>query len=388
MPPLEPHEYQPALGWWGHGWRLAAVMAISGLAWFELAQWQWEHDRGWFFTDLGLGLSGLVLVFWRRRHPVTIAVLTALASGVSATAGGPATLALVSLSTRRKWREIIPIAAISLVASALLNKFNPVATDGWVVATTAIVSIIGVTVGWGLYIGSRRELLATLRDRAHAAEAEQSLRVAQAQGAERARIAREMHDVLAHRISMVAMHAGALAYRTDLSVDEIQRTSSIIQENAHRALVDLRVVLGILRDGPDDSAPELPQPSISDLASLIAEARSTGLTIDFTCSIDSASVTEMTGRTAYRVVQEGLTNARKHAPDTDVQVHVSGTASDGLNVIVSNPLRIGSHRLAAPPSGLGLIGLAERVELAGGRLHHEVTAEREFVLEAWLPWQP
>src|SRR5665811_1172258 len=127
---------------------------------------------------------------------------------------------------------------------------------------------------------SRRELLATLRDRAHAAEAEQSLRVAQAQGAERARIAREMHDVLAHRISMVAMHAGALAYRTDLSVDEIQRTSSIIQENAHRALVDLRVVLGILRDGPDDSAPELPQPSISDLASLIAEARSTGLTID------------------------------------------------------------------------------------------------------------
>ncbi|MBK5218001.1 MAG: two-component sensor histidine kinase, partial [Propionibacteriales bacterium] len=179
-----------------------------------------------------------------------------------------------------------------------------------------------------------------------------------------------------------------LAYRTDLSVDEIQRTSSIIQENAHRALVDLRVVLGILRDGPDDSAPELPQPSISDLASLIAEARSTGLTIDFTCSIDSASVTEMTGRTAYRVVQEGLTNARKHAPDTDVQVRVSGTASDGLNVVVSNPLRIGSHRLAAPPSGLGLIGLAERVELAGGRLHHEVTAEREFVLEAWLPWQP
>ncbi|HZK35532.1 MAG TPA: hypothetical protein VFC57_01070, partial [Aeromicrobium sp.] len=71
-----------------------------------------------------------------------------------------------------------------------------------------------------------------------------------------------------------------------------------------------------------------------------------------------------------------------------VQVRVGGSAIDGLSVVVSNPLRIGSRRLAAPPSGLGLIGLAERVELAGGRLRQEVTAEREFVLEAWLPWRP
>src|SRR5665811_150174 len=152
MPAIEPHIYQPALGWWGHTWRFLLVLAISGLAWFELALWQWDHDRAWFFTDLALGLSCLVLVFWRRQHPVTVAVLAALASGISATAGGPATLALISLSTRRQWREIIPVAAISLVATVLLNGFNPVATDGWIVATTAIVSIIGVTVGWGLYI--------------------------------------------------------------------------------------------------------------------------------------------------------------------------------------------------------------------------------------------
>ena len=113
----------------------------------------------------------------------------------------------------------------------------------------------------GLYIGARRELIATLRDRADRAEREQAMRVAQARTNERARIAREMHDVLAHRISLVAMHAGALGYRTDLSRDETKRAADVISQNAHQALVDLREILGVLRDsdvarvGSDRSRP-------------------------------------------------------------------------------------------------------------------------------------
>ncbi len=106
-----------------------------------------------------------------------------------------------------------------------------------------------------MYIGSRRELLATLRERANTSEAVQAARVAQARAAERAQIAREMHDVLAHRISLVTMHAGALTYRTDLDADQMRATAEVIQENSHQAMVELREVLGLLRDGPGDSAP-------------------------------------------------------------------------------------------------------------------------------------
>ena len=131
-----------------------------------------------------------------------------------------------------------------------------------------------------MYIGSRRELLATLRERADTAEAEQAARVAQARTAERAQIAREMHDVLAHRISLVTMHAGALTYREDLTADEMRATAAVIQENSHQAMVELREVLGLLRDGPGDSAPELPQPSAVDLPALLDEARASGMRIE------------------------------------------------------------------------------------------------------------
>jgi signal transduction histidine kinase len=97
------------------------------------------------------------------------------------------------------------------------------------------------------------------------------------------------------------------------------------------------------------------------------------------------AIPDQLGRTAYRVVQEGLTNARKHAPDTLVSVELTGGPGDGLTIAVRNPIRIGSP-LDAPGSGVGLMGLAERTALAGGRLRHGVTANREFALTVWLPW--
>ena len=367
-------------------WRAIVVVIIGGIGWSQFAPWQWEHNRLWFFGDLGLGLFCLVLTFWRRRYPVRIAVFTALASAVSATAGGPATLALVSMATRRRWREIVPVTILSLMVSLWLNYIDPNSADPWIVSATAIVSIIGVTVGWGLYIGSRRELLATLRDRADKAESEQSRRVEQARTAERSRIAREMHDVLAHRISMVSMHAGALTFRTDLTPEEIRKTAGVIQENTHQALTELREVLGVLREGPGDAAPELPQPSAHDVAALVSESHAAGMKINFVGESDLDGLPDSIGRTLYRIVQEGLTNARKHAPDTLVTVTVSGSPGDGVTASIRNPLRLGDSRLKTPDSGLGLIGLGERSALAGGRLSHHITPDRVFVLHAWLPW--
>jgi signal transduction histidine kinase len=379
-------DYQPRLRWWNHAWRYALTIVIAALAWGQIADWQWDHNRLWFFADFGLGVATLVLCHWRRRYPVAVALIASLASAVSASSGGPATLALVSLATRRRWREIIPLAVISLGTSACLEFINPTESDGAYFTIPLIVTIIAVTVGWGMYIGSRRELLATLRERATAAESEQNARLGQARTAERARIAREMHDVLAHRISLVTMHAGALTYRQDLSADEMRATAGVIQENSHQALVELREVLGILRDGPGDAVPELPQPSATDLPELLTEARRSGMRIETEHGVPLDGIPETLGRTLYRIVQEGLTNARKHGLDTLVTVNLDGGPDDGLSVEVRNPLRVGTVFTANPESGLGLIGLAERTSLAGGRLTHRISSEREFILSAWLPW--
>lgn len=383
---MTPVDYQPPLTLWQHIWRTLLMLAISAVGWSQLAPWQWEHARWWFFLDLGLGSGALFASFWRRRYPVPIATVTAIAAGASTVAGGPATLTLMSLSTRRRWKEILPVAILSVIASAVLELMNPTDEGGWQTKVPFVFAIIGITIGWGLYIGSRRELMATLRDRADRAESEQALRLAQARVAERTRIAREMHDVLAHRISLVTLHAGALAYREDLTQEEVRKAAGIIQDGSHQALTELREVLGVLRDGPGDATPDLPQPDAEDIPDLIAQARAAGLRIEFTDTHWPSTIPVATGRTLFRIAQEGLTNARKHARDTLVTVELTGSPREGLTIRVTNPLRVGTDAHPAPESGLGLVGIAERVELAGGRLTHRVTPERRFVLEARLPW--
>lgn len=378
-------DYQPKLSWWSHAWRHALMLTISAAAWTEAAMWQWDNERWWFWTDLGLGLVTYVLVAWRRSFPVPVAVIINAVSFVSWSAAGPATLALVSLATRRRWREVIPVGILSLTGGLVLESYNPVNHDEYAFTIPFIVAIVAVTVGWGMYIGSRRELLATLRERANISEAAQAARVEQARTAERAQIAREMHDVLAHRISLVTMHAGALTYRKDLDADQMRATAEVIQENSHQAMVELREVLGLLREGPGDSAPELPQPSACDLPALLDEARRAGMHVESDL-IELDGIPETLGRTVYRVIQEGLTNARKHAPNTLVRVSLVGTPGEGLTAEVCNLLPIGARSTMSPESGLGLIGLAERTALAGGRLTHQVTPEHEFVLTAWIPW--
>jgi signal transduction histidine kinase len=378
-------DYQPPLTRWSHVWRGLLMVVISGLGWWELAGWQWQHDRGWFAVDLGLGVVALVLVTRRREHPMTIAVLTNLMGAVSGASSGPAVLAIVSVATRRRWREIIPISIVSMASGLVLEGINPASEDIWALTVPIIIGITAVAVGWGMYIGSRRELLSTLRWRAEAAESEQAARVTQARTAERGRIAREMHDVLAHRISLVTMHAGALTYRDDLTPEQMRETARIIQDGSHQALVELREVLGVLREDPGDADPERPQPSAADIPALVEEARDSGMNVDSTVAL-AAGVPDLIGRATYRIVQEALTNARKHAPDTLVEVRVTGEPDSGISLSVSNPLRVGA-RATTPDSGLGLLGLTERAALAGGRLRHHVTPDRRFVLSAWLPWQ-
>lgn len=371
---------------WGEVWRTLLVLAVSGVSWWEMARWQLEHAPAWFVADGVVGLACLVLVRWRRRFPVAVALVTNLATMGSYSSGGPALLALVSLGTRRRWREIVPVFAVTAATVPVVLLTSPVSTNDPRVDFASIVVALALAVAWGLYIGSRRELLLTLRSRAESAEAEQAAKVAQARTAERARIAREMHDVLAHRISLVTMHAGALAYRDDLPAEQVRETARTIQETSHLAMTELRTVLGVLRDGPGDAVPELPQPAACDLPELVEEWRRAGLNVRLDTEADLTEVPPVLGRTVFRVVQEGLTNAHKHAAATSVHVSLDVRPEESVHVLVDNPLQIGSHA-TLPGSGLGLVGLSERVALAGGRLEHCTTPDRRFVLEVWLPWR-
>ena len=259
---------------------------------------------------------------------------------------------------------------------------------------SALVMAIATIIG--LYVGARRELAAAARERTRTAEREQEARVEQARMGERARIAREMHDVLAHRISLVSLHAGAMTYRTDLGVDELRASARVVQENAHQALGELRDVLGVLRDpaaGPAVTGTAPPQPTLADLPALVLEARDAGTPVDLSTRVpDLAAVPDTVGRTAYRVVQEALTNARKHAPGSRVALEVSGAPGSQLEIVVEN--RLPRDRVVAgvaagpevPGAGLGLVGLAERAALAGGGLVHGPTAAQEYRVAAWLPW--
>ena len=384
----DPETYNPRLTRWGHLWRAALCLSISTLVWWKVAGHQWTEDRLWFWIDLAGGVVAFALVLLRRRWPFPIALLVTLLSLVSVSSAGPGALALVSLATRRKFGEIIAVGAVSVVTGQLYSYYQPVYNNDppWLNFTFVTVVTVALSV-FGMYVGSRRELLWTLRERARQAESEQELRINQARSAERERIAREMHDVLAHRISLVAMHAGALVYRDDLTPDEVHETSVLIQQKAHEALTDLRQVLGVLRgaEAPDAR----PQPTLADLPALAEEATLSGMVVDLQVRVaDSATGSEQIGRTVYRVVQEGLTNARKHAGGAHVRIQVSGSPETGIDVEICNGHRVGSLGIAPTPgSGLGLVGLRERAVLAGGTLHVSDSAAG-FTLRCWLPWTP
>ncbi|MER6174379.1 histidine kinase [Streptosporangium sp. NPDC001681] len=341
-----------------------------------------DRDRlAWALADVGLGVIGLVLIRWRRRRPWPTALATALLTVFSTTATGPAQVAYVSLGTHRRWRQFIPVMVVSWLCLVARSSWNGVNQATVVSVVTGTVILGGLAV-FGLYLRGRRDLAVSQREAALAAGREQLQRIEQAKLAERAKIAQEMHDVLAHRISLLSMLAGGLAYRTDLTAEETRETALAIQENAHQSLNELRGVLGTLRS---DGALEAPQPNLAHLDALFDEVRAAGQQVEVDDTIDDRELlSTQTGRHAYRIVQEALTNARKHAPGSRVTAELGGRPGDGLRIRVSNPAPGGTS--AGPGGRLGLVGLAERTRMAGGTISHAVQNGR-FVLDVRLPWE-
>jgi signal transduction histidine kinase len=347
----------------------------------------WQGSPHWLiWLDFAAGTATAVALWWRRRWPVHIALALAPIGVFSVSCAVSGLIILFTVAVHRRFVVAAAIGVLSLVTSAGFIGVRPEDGTGfWEALLWSTVATV-IAILWGMVVRSRRQLVVSLRDRAERAESEQQLRVAQARVLERTRIAREMHDVLAHRISLLSLHAGALEIRPDAAPAEVAGAAGVIRASAHQALQDLREVIGVLREEPGgDRTPERPQPTLGELTALADESRAAGTKVRLDVRIEPAEVPDGTGRTAYRIVQEGLTNARKHAPGTAVSVEVGGEAGTGLIIAVRNPWPVGGGN-GIPGAGTGLIGLAERAALAGGRLAHGRTAENEFVLTAWLPW--
>jgi signal transduction histidine kinase len=338
-------------------------------------------------VDIVGGVLSLVLLFGVRRAPVRVAlVLSALltVSSVATPAAGTATL---WVAERRRLPVAIGVAAAGVAGHLIRAFWRPTPDRSMVLWAIVIAASYAALVGWGAQRQARRALVASLEERARRAEEEQAHRIAEARRGERTKIAREMHDVLAHRLSLLAAYAGALEFRPDAPPEELARAGGVIRDGAHQALEELREVIGVLREDPADEERDRPQPTLADLPRLFDEARAAGTPVRLDDRLaDPGTVPDVLGRTVYRVVQEGLTNVRKHAPGQEATVLLGGRRGRNLIVVVTNrtaPAAAEPGRI--PGSGSGLVGLRERVQLAGGRLDTK-SGHGRFRLWAVLPW--
>ncbi|HWD83778.1 MAG TPA: histidine kinase [Kribbella sp.] len=341
-----------------------------------------EH-RKFLWLDVLVGVVSVGLMPLVFRRPVHGAIAVAVLAVISPAATPPSTVGTLSVALHKPLRTSVLIAAIGTVAHLVRGLWQPIDGLPYLWYAVLVVVVHAGLLGWGQGVQARQQLLESLRERARRAEAEQGRRVAEARSLERTKMAREMHDVLAHRLSLLATYAGALEYRPDSSPEKLATAAGVIRTGVHQALDELREVINVLRDEPVYEA--RPQPTFGDLRALVNESRAAGTAIAYDDRVaDATSLPPATGRTAYRVVQEGLTNARKHAAGHPVSLTVTGGPGDGLQIELINPASNGAPLV--PGSGTGLVGLTERVQLAGGTLDHGREPGGAFRLEASLPW--
>ncbi|MFJ9944642.1 sensor histidine kinase [Streptomyces erythrochromogenes] len=360
-----------------------------------------DLGQAWRTADQVAGGLGCAALLLRRRRPVPLAVALILAGSQSHYMTGPAMVAVFTVAATRPWRATAWVAALVLAPLPVFLWQLPDLSEDRAGSAVTYFALIAGAIGWGLFRRSRTQLIASLRARAELAEADAESRAARARMEVRGEIAREMHDVLGHRLTLLSVHAGALEFNPGAPREEIERAAGVIRESAGLALRDLREVIGVLRSGSGPEEGERPQPELADLGRLVAEARAAGGRIELAGPPAGAAPPALVGRTAYRIVQEALTNVRRHAPGAAVGVRVAGGPGEGLTVDVRNTRPTGPDAAPAdggtgpgpgggtdPGSGggQGLIGLAERARLAGGELT-ALPADGGFRVHAWLPWQ-
>lgn len=326
----------------------------------------------------GLPAAALLAVLaWRRRARPAVFVAGALAVNAVVSAHLAIMVALYTYAVRHSaWPRVVPVVVAALVVVGVpIWRFA--GADG---ALPVSVAFCVAPALFGLYVGTRRELVERIRERAERVEREQEQRIARARGEERAQIARDMHDVITHRVAVMVLHATALEATRG---EDAARIAERIGATGREALAELRSLVAVLRGG--DDAPLVPQPGLADIGALVEESRRLGAEV--TLAMDDPPEPRapmLVEHALYRVAQEALTNVHKHADAAATAVEVRfGSGAVRLSV-VNGP---GRHPVRGlPEGGHGMLGIAERVRLVGGCLTAGPTADGGFALVAEVPW--
>jgi signal transduction histidine kinase len=389
--------------WWCHlaerwrGHRVATDVAVA--IFFVLldtaatlvgATWWPAHPDTLAWVLLGLQAACCASLVVRRRAPLTVvAILSAFTLLVELLASAGA---LTPANQGNIWAPFATVLAAygpvfylrdRRVTFLALTVLTVVVARPWAASLTIIsIAVLRTAIGpmLALYFGARQRLVQALTERAERAERERHLLAEQARAQERARLAGEMHDVVTHRVSLMVLQAGAL--QMTATDEQTRQAAEELRAAGCQALDELRDLVGILRTAPeqDDESPGPP-----DFAALVAESAAVGTPAELVQEGDPALASPVVSRTAYRVVREGLTNVRKHAPGAQVTVQLSyGEAQ--LRVSVRNTPAVGPPSpLAATGSGLGIASLRQRIELVHGTLQAGSTTDGGFCLAATLP---
>jgi signal transduction histidine kinase len=330
---------------------------------------------------VGTAILGITLFLFRR----SAALVPFLVGAVLAVASPAVTIAvpLTAYAVGRyegRWPVRIGAAVIGFLAVAQPWTLDEL--DQWLSAIGGAALLLGLFGALGAWARTRAELVAALTERAERAEAERELMARDAVLTERTRIAREMHDAVGHRVSLMVLQAGAIEMAA-ADPDRVVQLAAQVQTAGRQALDELRQMVGVLRAG-DEDAPLAPQPGLDDLPRLVEQSREAGMTVDLRgLPTGGAPVDPAVGRAAYRIVQEALTNGGKHAPGAAVCVEVERPADQLVVRIVNGPAH--GAPVTAAGGGYGLVGLGERVRTLGGRLRTEPRLDGGFLVEAELP---
>ncbi|MEU9202352.1 sensor histidine kinase [Streptomyces sp. NPDC048332] len=344
-----------------------------------------------------------VVVALRRRAPEKM-LLLAIAMGVAQLAFGVrptvANFAMLVITftvatVGERWASRLALAC-SLCAATLSQLRWPEREDvprGWAESVfLVVVMTVPFVLAWvlGDSMRTRRAYFDQLEERAARLEREREAQSKVAVAAERARIARELHDVVAHNVSVMVVQADGAAYVMDAAPDQARQALETISSTGRQALAEMRRLLGVLRtgDGPE-TGEYVPQPDVEQIEDLIEQVRAAGLAVDFRIEGTPRTLPSGVELTAYRIVQEALTNTRKHGgPNAGASVRLV-YFDDGLGLLVEDDGRGAAHELyedgGADGAGHGMIGMRERVGMVGGTLDAGPRPGGGFRISALLP---
>jgi signal transduction histidine kinase len=353
------------------------------------------HEHGFVLRWPALALAGLgcAVLPLRRRHPfgvLTVAVACGAAFQLLGFRQSPLVTSpvLVSVYTvavrtdrRSGWTAAWSSAAVLIGASVAGPSGSWLDPDKWaMLAWTALPAAVGDGVR------SRRAYVAAVEERAEHAERTREQEARQRVAAERVSIARELHDIVAHHIALINAQAGVAVHLVEQRPEHLVTALQNIRDTSRAALDDLRVTVSLLRQSDDPVAPRGPMPGLAHVTELLASFERAGLCVRHTCRGSARALEPSVDLAAYRIVQESLTNVRKHAGTGHARLLLC-YAPDLLTITVEDDGRAAVHPLV-PGTGHGLIGMRERAATVGGSLHAGPRPSGGFTVRADLPLRP